>query len=45
MTIILSLAILIGLLNCYKTISDTRIGLLPSSKPSENKCNFFFIDL
>jgi hypothetical protein len=45
MTTVLSLAIIIGLLNCYKTISDTRVGITPSAKPSKNNCSFFFIDL
>lgn len=44
MTIVLSLAILIGILNCVKTISDTRVGIIPSAKPKRNALiNFDFL--
>lgn len=36
MTIVLSLAMLVGILNCIKIISNTRAGIIPVSK---TKCN------
>ena len=36
MTIVLSLAILIDILNCIKVISDTRAGIIPASKIKGN---------
>lgn len=36
MTIVLSLAMLMGILNCIKIISDTRAGIIPASKTKRN---------
>jgi len=44
MTIALSLAILVGLLNCYRTISYTRSGILPPAKPSKDLFSFLLVD-
>lgn len=44
MTIVLILAMLVGVLNCVKTISDTRIGISPSVKPSKNLVSFTFLN-
>jgi hypothetical protein len=44
MTIVLSLAIIIGILNCMKTISDTRLGYRPATKPSKNLISFTFLN-
>jgi hypothetical protein len=44
MTIVLSLAIIVGVLNCIKTISDTRIGISSSVKPSKNLISFTFLN-
>jgi hypothetical protein len=44
MTIVLSLAIIVGILNCVKTISDTRLGVLPPAKPSKGLISFTFLN-
>lgn len=44
MTVVLTLAILIGLLNCYRTISYTRSGILPPAKPSKDLFSFLLVD-
>lgn len=44
MTIVLVLAILVGILNCVKTISDTRLGVAPSVKPSKSLVSFTFLN-
>lgn len=44
MTIVLILAMLVGVLNCVKIISDTRIGIAPSVKPSKSLVSFTFLN-
>jgi hypothetical protein len=44
MTIVLTLAIIAGILNCFKTISDTRLGYRPCVKPSKNLISFTFLN-
>jgi hypothetical protein len=44
MTIVLSLAIIAGILNCFKTISDTRLGYSPGVKPSKSLIDFTFLN-
>jgi hypothetical protein len=44
MTIVLSLAIIIGILSCMKTISDTRSGHIPATKPSKSLVSFTFLN-
>jgi len=44
MTIVLSLAIIIGILNCIQTISNTRLGYIPAAKPSKSLVSFTFLN-
>jgi hypothetical protein len=44
MTIVLILAILIGLYNSFSSIQTTRLGLTSGVKPSDNLVSFIFLE-
>lgn len=44
MIIVLSLAIIAGIFNCFITIRDTRCGSMPAAKPSNSLIDFTFLN-
>jgi hypothetical protein len=44
MTIVLLLAMLVGVCQAYKEISDVRSGVKPGVQPSKNLIDFVFLN-
>jgi hypothetical protein len=44
MTIVLSLAIIVGILNCIKTLGETRSGYRSGVQPSKSLITFTFLN-